>query len=198
MNHFFAIEVPQEARQYIQENVVAFWKPALRANTPWYPPENYHVTLKFLGDVPEDMVGSIITAAVPVAARVIPFGLTLAPPGAFPTTRSKRVFWMGVGRNDGINDLATALDRTCGELGFKRDDRIYTPHITVARTPRGRGRDSDSNAPVVDEHLFPSWRVTRFVLMQTLPSEQRANGTKARYNSVHTFPLTGAHSSDVS
>ena len=198
MNHFFAIEVPQEVRQYIQERIVALWKPALRENPSWCPPEDYHVTLKFLGNVAEERVEGIIAAAVPIAAQTTPFDLTLAPPGAFPTGRSKRVFWMGVGRDGGINALAASLDRTCGEMGFKREDRIYTPHITVARTPRGGGRDSESCAPTVDERLFPSWRVTRFVLMQTLPPESRVNGTKARYNSVHTFPFGGAHSSDVS
>lgn len=198
MNHFFAIEVPQEARQYIQDRIVAIWKPALRDDVPWYSPEDYHVTLKFLGDVSEERTESIITAALPVAVQIKPFDLTLAQPGAFPMNRSKRVYWMGVGRNDGITSLAASLDRACGGLGFKREDRIYRPHITVARIPRRKGRDTEDCAPVADERLFPFWQVTRFVLMQTLPPGSRANGTESRYNTVHTFPLGNAHSSDAS
>ena len=188
MNHFFAIEVPQEARQYIQEQVVAFWKPALKESTRWYPPEDYHVTLKFLGDVPEVSIGGVVTAALPIAAQIKPFDLILAPPGAFPAG-GPRIFWMGVGRNNGINSLAAALGLACEKLGFESEDRMYTPHITVARTLRGRGRESVSNAPVLDEHLFPYWQVKQFALMQTLPPDRRANGANARYNTVHTFPF---------
>ena len=196
MNHFFAIEVPPEARQFIQNEVVTLWKPALKESTGWYAPEEYHVTLKFLRDIPGERQQSLVLAAAPVAARAAPFTLTLAPPGAFPSHRSKRIFWMGVSRNEGIVSLADTLDRLCEGLGFKREDRLYTPHITVARIPRGRGREPDGNAPANNERAFPSWQVTRFVLMQTLPPEQRANGTKARYNIVHTFPFGNTQLSD--
>ncbi len=194
MNYFFAIEVPSEARQFIQNEVVSLWKPALRESTGWYAPEDYHITLKFLGNTTEKRQQSLILAATSIAAQASPFTITLAPPGAFPSHRSKRIFWMGVGRNQGIVSLADALDRMCEGLGFKREDRLYTPHITVARTPRGRGRESDGNAPTIGERTFPFWEATRFVLMQTLPQEQRINGAKARYNTVQTFPFGDAHS----
>ncbi len=189
MNYFIAVEVSQEVKQYIESAVVRLWKPALRENMHWYMPEEYHITLKFLGDIPEECQQSIISAVTPVAAQSLPFALTLAAPGAFPTDRTKRVFWMGVRRNTGINDLAENLDRACGQLGFKREDRLYLPHITVARIRRGGGREAECNAPIVDEQTFPSWQISRFVLMQTLSAEQRAKESKARYNIVQTFPL---------
>lgn len=155
MNHFFALEVPQEVQQYIQREVVPLWKPALRENVRWYEPEDYHVTLKFLGDVSEERRRDLVSTAVSVAAEALPFSLTLAPPGTFPSDRSKRVFWMGVGRSGPLSDLAAALDRACGELGFMRKDRLYTPHITLARISRGGGRESEGNGPLVCERLFP-------------------------------------------
>ena len=197
MNHFFALEVPPEVRQYIQQEVVSLWKPALKESTGWYASEDYHVTLKFLGDVAKDRQPRLISAGNSVVAAMSPFTLTLAPPGAFPENRSKRIFWMGVLRSEEINDLAGKMDNACHALGYLREQRLYTPHITVARLGRGKGRESDGCIPRVDERLFPIWQADHFVLMQTLPPESRANGAKARYNLVHTFPF-GNPPSDVS
>lgn len=197
MNYFFALEVPPEARQYIQQEVVSLWKPALKEETGWYAPEDYHVTLKFLGDVAEERQQDLIETAKSVVEGVSAFAVTLAPPGSFPSQRPKRIFWMGVSKSKEINDLAGLLDRACSRLGFEREARAYTPHITVARYPRRRGSDATETAPPMIERSFPSWPAARFVLMQTLPPESRANGAKARYNLVHTFPFGNAPS-DVS
>ena len=198
MNYFFALEVSEEAQQYIQHEVVSLWKPALMEIASWYAPEDYHVTLKFLGEVAEERQQDLVAAAKSVVLENLPFTMTLAPPGSFPTGGPKRVFWMGVSRNAGIVDLARQLDEACHHLGFKREDRLYTPHITVARYPRRRGSDSSDCAPVIAERLFPSWQAAQFVLMQTLPPESRANGGKARYNTVHTFPFGDGQISKVS
>ena len=189
MNHFFALEVPPEAQNYIQQEIVSVWQPALKEGTGLCIPEDYHITLKFLGDVPEDRQPSLISAGNFVAAVMSSFLLTLAPPGAFTIHRSKRIFWMGIGQNDGISKLAGEIDKACGELGYRRESRRYTPHITVARLGRGPGQASEDCFAELDEQLFPQWQVSRFVLMQTLPPEKRANGAKARYTIVHTFPF---------
>lgn len=198
MNHFFALAVPPEAQRYIQQEVAALWKPALKEGARWYAPEDYHVTLKFLGDVPKERQPDLVAAGEAIAPEMSPFTLTLAPPGAFPEQGRKRIFWMGVRRSAEISSLAARIDSACRELGYPREQRSYTPHITVARLGRGKGRESDGCIPVVvDERLFPIWQAERFVLMQTLPPEKRANGAKARYNIVHTFPF-GSKPSDVS
>ena len=198
MNHFFALEVPLEAQRYIQQEIVSLWKPALKEETGWYAPEDYHVTLKFLGDVPGDRQPDLISLGTAVCAKMPPFMLTLTSPGAFPAHRTKRIFWMGVNRSAKLNGLAETIDGACHALGYSREQRLYTPHITVARLGRGKGRESDGCIPIVDKRLFPIWQVNRFVLMQTLPPESRANGVKARYNTVHTFPFGSKQVSDVS
>jgi 2'-5' RNA ligase len=201
MSYFFALKLSEEARQFVQDEVVTLWKPALQEQAVWSASEDYHITLKFLGDVPEERQPELITEAKSVAEEVSPFAVMLAPPGSFPTQRPKRIFWMGVRKSQEINTLAAVLDRVCSRLEFQREVRAYTPHITVARYPQRRGSDTADTAetaPPMTERSFPSWQATQFVLMQTLPPESRAKDTKARYNIVHTFPLAGAQISDVS
>jgi len=198
VNHFFALQLPEEVQQFIQSEVVAFWKPALQEQAVWQAPEDYHITLKFLGDVAEERQQDLVEAAKSVIEGVSAFAVTLAPPGSFPTQRPKRIFWMGVSKSKEITDLAGVLERVCSRLGVEREARAYTPHITIARYPRRRGSDTAETAPPMTEHSFPFWQAAQFVLMQTLPPGKRANGTKARYNTVHTFPFRKKPISDVS
>ncbi len=189
MNHFFALQISGEAQRFIQDEVITFWKPALMDIASWYDPEDYHVTLKFLGDVAEERQQDLIAAANFVVKALSPFAVELAAPGSFPSNRSKRIFWMGVRRSSEIAELARRIDQSCSHLGFQREDRTYVPHITVARYPRRRGSDSAETAPPMTERSFPFWQATQFVLMQTLPPDSRGNNAKARYNIVHTFPF---------
>lgn len=178
--------------------MVAFWKPALQEQAVWQALEDYHITLKFLGDVAEERQQDLVEAAKSVIEGVSAFAVTLAPPGSFPTQRPKHIFWMGVSKSKEINDLAGVLERVCSRLGVEREARAYTPHITVARYPRRRGSDTAETAPPMTEQAFAPFTVNRFVLMETLPPEKRAIGMKARYNTVHTFPFRKKPISDVS
>ena len=202
MNHFFALEVPPEAQRYIQQEVVALWKPALMDVASWYAPEDYHITLKFLGNIAEerqqDLIQDLIAAANFAVREVSPFAVELAAPGSFPSHRAKRIFWMGIRRSSEIAELSRQIDRLCSQLEFERENRAYTPHITVARYPRRKGSDSADCAPIMGERSFPFWQATQLVLMRTLPPEKRANGAKGRYNLVHTFPFGSKQVSDVS
>ena len=196
MNHFFAIELSPAARQAVVATVEQ-WKPLLSPAqaAKWYVPEDYHVTLKFLGDLPETAQPELIASALLTAALTAPFEVGLTGTGAFPSLARPNVIWVGVRDAPPLTALAARLEAALAAVGHLPERRPYRPHVTVARCRPAR---TAGEWPAPSEHLFPFWRVTRFVLMQTVPPESRANGTKARYNNVHTFPFGGAHSSNVS
>lgn len=193
MNHFFALQLSEEAKQTIY-SVAEEWRGAVMP-ARWYDPEDYHITLKFLGDLDEAEQVRLEKAAAPIAARTQPFLVDPKPFGAFPDLDNPNVLWAGVSNNLELDLLRMRLDNAVSTLGFRVDHRHYQPHITVARcSPKNK-----QSVPFpMTERLFAPFVASHFVLMQTLPPKSRANGAKARYNSVHTFPLTGAHLLDVS
>ena len=193
MNYFFALELSEEARQTVQETAKE-WR-ELGVFAKWYDLVDYHITLKFLGDVDKAEQIHLQEAAEPIAAVTPPFLITPQPLGAFPNMDHPSVLWAGVAINPELDILRMRLDRATSGLGFRADHRSYRPHITLARcspiTANIEGR-------LPSERLFVPFSADRFVLMQTLPPESRANGAKARYNIVHTFPFGNSQLSDVS
>ena len=99
-------------------------------------PAQSHLTLKFLGDVPQDSLRDIIEALETAAKDAQPFRMLLDNVGWFPPNGTPRVIWVAVSEDDSAGQLA-ALARSCEDgfeaLGCAREDRQFSPHITVAR-----------------------------------------------------------------
>jgi 2'-5' RNA ligase len=100
----------------------------------WVAPDNFHVTVKFLGAVDEARLPAVIDAlhaAVPHHAR---FAIDVGGLGAFPSATRARVLWAGVVAGDGpLAALAATVDTALASLGFPREARAFSPHITVGR-----------------------------------------------------------------
>ena len=104
----------------------------------WLDPSALHLTLKFLGEV-EGETGRNVAAALGRAARPVEaFSLAIARLGVFPNGRRPRVVWVGVDADETLSLLRENIERALGALGFERDRRPFTPHITVGRVRRGR------------------------------------------------------------
>src|SRR5256712_5127657 len=102
--------------------------------------ENIHLTLKFLGNVSasklEESKSSLHGVAFP------PFSLEIKGAGAFPNLKRMNVIWVGVG--EGWSQVELIFEQTeklLHRLGFSRETRPFSPHITVARVKSGRKRD---------------------------------------------------------
>jgi 2'-5' RNA ligase len=102
-------------------------------------PEGLHITMKFLGEIPEGRVGEIYSAMEEAFSPFEPFHISLKGAGAFPSPRRPRVVWVGVeeGR-DTLIRMQSALDSNLSSLGFQKEKRRFHPHLTLARvkTPR--------------------------------------------------------------
>jgi len=137
---FLALDLPV-GLQPLLEQVMAELR-RCDAEVRWVPVGNVHLTLKFFGEVSEVQVEEIARAAAAVARSRAPFRLRLAGAGAFPTPRSPRVVWVGVaGELEPLRELHQQLEAAFEALGFPREDRPFTPHLTVGRVKSSKGRD---------------------------------------------------------
>src|SRR6266852_4177099 len=99
--------------------------------TRWVKPESLHVTLKFIGEKPEEEIPRIQHALGTIQA--IPISLAFRGYGFFPTARSARVFWLGIESEPGLPNLAAQVDTALSALGIPREEHAFTPHLTLAR-----------------------------------------------------------------
>ena len=100
----------------------------------WVARENLHVTLNFLGDVPDDLLPQVLEIAAGAAGLVEPFDLEIAGVTATPPRGAPRMIWADV--EDPTGRLATLheqLDAGLSGLGLRQEERNYRPHITLAR-----------------------------------------------------------------
>jgi 2'-5' RNA ligase len=96
-------------------------------------PDNWHVTLKFLGDTEEASTAPIAEILKEAAAGLEAFLVDLHGMGAFPHLRRPNVVWVGLRTDAGLGDWVELFDERIGTLGFPRETRPFAPHLTVAR-----------------------------------------------------------------
>ncbi|MHB8927719.1 MAG: RNA 2',3'-cyclic phosphodiesterase [Bacillota bacterium] len=104
-----------------------------RADVKWVEADNLHLTLKFLGEVPEGSVESV-RRALAGASGIAPFRVVLRGVGAFPGPGSPRVVWVGL--TEGASQfvrLAGDVDRALAFAGFAPEMRPASPHLTIGR-----------------------------------------------------------------
>ena len=138
---FIAIELPEEwlaALARVQEALQGTGLAALR----WTRPEGIHLTLKFLGAVPEARVAEIVQAMTRAAAQTTPFTLRLGRLGTFGGPERPRVLWTGVqGELNALTRLWRAVETSISPLGFPQERDTFAPHLTLARVPEPTQRE---------------------------------------------------------
>ncbi len=135
MRIFVAIDIEASIRARIatfMEGVAGF-----APDARWVRPESLHVTLKFIGEKSEAEVGAIKKALADV--REESMEISMRGHGFFPTARSARVFWIGIEAGPALEALAKAVDDVTASLGIPREDRQFSPHLTLARGGGGSG-----------------------------------------------------------
>ncbi|HHV61834.1 MAG TPA: RNA 2',3'-cyclic phosphodiesterase [Firmicutes bacterium] len=117
------------------------------ADVKWVPGPNLHLTLKFLGETPRAKLDPVKAAMEGATRNRSGFELSFSGVGAFPNTRQPRVIWIGVERGHShLHDLAAAVDDALAGVGFAREDKGFTPHLTIGRVRSGRNLHALSEA----------------------------------------------------
>ncbi len=132
-------------------------------------PELLHLTLKFLGDTEEDLVGEICSRMGRISEETTPFSIRLTGLGAFPSVSNIRVVWIGVHDGQLLTVIAEHLDIALGGIGFERDQKGFKPHLTIARTRSSR--DIGPLQEMINEKAatqYGSYRVDRIRLKKSV------------------------------
>lgn len=139
---FIAVELPEELLDRLVEVQERLRQDAWTDQVRWVQSGGIHLTLKFLGNTPEDRIQPINQALrqAIVDARVRPFTLRAAGLGVFPSFRRPAVIWIGVeGEVEPLQRLQKAIEAAMEELGFPREGRPFHPHLTLGRVKRQAG-----------------------------------------------------------
>jgi 2'-5' RNA ligase len=130
MRLFVALDIPEDVRNAI--GALASRLRPLCESARWVRIEGAHVTLKFIGEVPAEKAEEIKAALAAVLPRA-PIKIAFRGVGFFPNERRPRVLWGGVKSSDDLTALATAVEVVLEPLGFPREQRTFSPHLTLAR-----------------------------------------------------------------
>ena len=137
MRLFIALNLPDQVRQVLWSTVAPLRD--LGVPVKWMRPEGIHLTLKFLGEVPEerepDLRAALERAAAgPGGAR--PLALAIGGFGVFPNSRRPAVVWVGVAPDPALELLQHRLEQEFATLGFPKEARAFRPHLTLGRATR--------------------------------------------------------------
>lgn len=135
MRIFVALDLDQPIRERIQNFVEEIRTAA--PDVRWIGSASLHVTLKFIGEWPDAKVPHIEALLGSIQAE--PFQVTFSGAGFFPTPRAARVFWIGIEAKDALTRLAKTIDESLAGTGIPKEDRAFSPHLTLARTRGGSG-----------------------------------------------------------
>jgi 2'-5' RNA ligase len=146
----------------------------------WVAPQNYHLTVAFLGGVDDERVADVTAAVRRAAAHVAAFDVPLDTVGAFPNARKARVAWIGPAAEvPAFAALCGAVRHPLGVLGFTFEPHADA-HVTLARS------DGRVALPAVEAPRIAPQRIAALTLYQSFTER-----TGARYVVLERFPLNG-------
>jgi 2'-5' RNA ligase len=170
---FIAVELPANLKRELSRLQERVKQNCNYCPAKWVAAANMHLTLSFLGDVAQPRLDDIKTAMAAASAGAKPFELRLDGLGAFPNLERPRVVWAGLSGDTGrLIRLQQRLEELLEKLGFSREQRLFSPHLTLARVrdeasssdKRRLGQAIGSTAcdaacsfPVESLHLIKSW-----------------------------------------
>ena len=169
MRLFVAIELGPRARAAMTRCQQRLARSDACRAVRWTHEDRLHLTVRFLGEVPDADVANVSTAVTKGLADVRPFAMHVVSVGCFPPDGRVRIVWVGLREDSGeLVKLAKSLDGEFAALGFPSESRPFHPHVTIGRVKEDRsGGDLRGaiEARAIDEVVQP---VDRVVLMSSV------------------------------
>lgn len=146
---FLAVELSQELRAelaLVQQELKHRIEPELKRETriSWVQPAKIHLTMKFLGDMDEQVIDPLQTALEQAIGNRTAMNVPLERLGAFPRPHSPRVLWIGPSEHwekgaeaRRVTEIQGAIEQACEGLDFLRETKPFSPHLTLARIKAG-------------------------------------------------------------
>lgn len=150
----------------------------------WVPTENMHLTIKFLGDTPEFYFNSIVNSIKVASSAFEEFKLTFKGAGYFGKPDPK-VLWIGINENSALNSFQEKLDENLFNLGFEKEKKNFSPHLTICRIKR------TISSSLIKEIVFPYEHVhfQEKIIKDILLIESVLRPTGPIYKTIKTISL---------
>ncbi len=130
---FIAVELPEELKRDLTAIKLQL-QSVSRAPVKWVDLQGIHLTLKFLGNIDASITGKVTETIEEAVQGVHPFHLGAGGLGVFPSMKRVQVVWVGLsGEVDRLSQLQQRIESGLAPLGFARERRPFTPHLTLAR-----------------------------------------------------------------
>jgi 2'-5' RNA ligase len=182
---FVALEIPAEVRESLADLPRSFR--AVSSRPRWVRPENLHVTLKFIGEWPLEKL-DVLRGALAAVHLNEPVKLDFRGLGFFPNEKCPRVFWAGIEASSNLVTLADEIDHATEKLGIPREQRLFSPHLTLARfEPPGLPEKLRASIQENATRDFGSLHTNQFRLI-----ESKLKSSGAEYTTLQTFPFVAA------
>jgi 2'-5' RNA ligase len=150
---FIAIEVGTDVKARAADLIKRLKK--AEADVRWVSPEHMHITLKFLGDVPNVEIPDVCREIAAATVQFEPFEIEFQAAGAFPDSQRAKTLWIGIAPGEGFDQLAAMNneieERLHTNLGFPRERRRFQPHLTIGRV-NSAGAAQQALAQLVEEN----------------------------------------------
>jgi 2'-5' RNA ligase len=186
---FIGIEIEGEARQATEALLTRLRDEVVHQAVRWVRPEKAHVTVLFLGHVPDERLPAIEAACATASPNAEAFELTLSALGGFPDLRRPRVVWLGLEDSPALDALHAMFRDALADL-TPLEDRPFQPHITLARVSPGSPAVGQRVQTISDAvgSLDSRWPVTHAVLFESTPD--------GRYLALGRYELSAPSGTD--
>ncbi len=149
----------------------------------WEPKEKLHITLKFIGDVDEEVIPNLIARLKKVANNFSPFVLNFYKFGLFKRKGIPSILWAGIEENETLSNLHFEIESILSNIGFVKESRIYKPHLTLIRF--GKKIQNDINESNLERNLSDiKFKINGFSLFKS-----ELNNSGSVYNEIKYIKL---------
>ncbi len=163
---FICFEIPVSVKEQIvklQNELKSFGR-----GVRWINPDGIHLTLKFLGDVPEENIDNIAEAVKSAVKGITPVTIKIANAGSFPNFKRPRVLWIGVEETTGqLGKIHDLIEHELEKLGYDKENRKFSPHLTLGRVKSSEGIEKISNELANTEINFGEFTAAEIIIMKS-------------------------------
>lgn len=182
MRLFVALDIPEETRSAIRE-LISRLQPLARG-ARWLRPEGIHITLKFIGWV-DDEILPLIKEHLSLAPRREAIPVAFRGFGFFPNEKRPRIFFVGIAAGTGLARLAADIETQLAPLKIPKEERAFTPHLTLARFKTNDGvAQMQKRLASIASQDFGAMKAAQFHLYQSV---LKSNG--AIYTKLASYPF---------
>ncbi len=184
MRTFIAVELPENIKKQIEQ----LQAPLKRTDAfvSWVKPTNIHVTLKFLGEVPEEKTNEVLSATQKALEGSRKFTMDLKGMGAFPDIKRPKVIWIGTGSGqENLSRMAERIEEEMEKIGFPREKRKFSPHFTIGRVKSLRNIEK-----LMELVKSSDFQTERIEVDEVVVMKSQLHPAGAIYTPLKKIPLT--------